>query len=637
MALFLPRRWKAQPRGPVRLDRGNHFGRRAQLVLLPSQWGSVASELITGSKATAGTVTTRHGPGGHSVYWTIGGASTEIPFYSRALDNDRTFSFLHVGTAKEGNTSSLLRFLGAAYGWDLRWSFFTGGGPGQLTINGTWGGGAQRIHASTITEVQGAYRVLLCNIRLSLAASSSNGNLYYNGVFLGESANFTTDPALQDSTNHRIQGMPITAPYEQPFSLIAVFEGELFDAEARELSANPWQIFKPQAQLFALVAPAGPITVTIGTGGTRDYTSIQAAWNALPSTFANDYVFECYNDGMLAGLNLASSSKTMGSFTLTIRPAAGEGFADHADAATNPLWFDQTKGVAFEASSFLGQVFDLSTAGNTVYLSGIQIRNSHAGRAVLGNASVPLYADNCIFEGAAGAGNNGEVFRFGGVTNCLVVTRSTDGDGIVGEAFHYWRNNTVVAPNGSSGRGLRHEAAFTNLVTGNAVFGFATAFQGSNWGGSSSHNATSTGTTVGSNGLTSLTFADQFVSTTNDFRVKAGADLIDAGVYDASIDPDIVGKARHATTPTIGAWEYLAGAIEPWPLIFDGETLSTVLARINALDDQLTPLTDGVTFGQIRARINELNTGLTPLANGASFLTVRNRINELIQLRNEGG
>jgi hypothetical protein len=413
------------------------------------------------------------------------------------------------------------------------------------------------------------------------------------------------------------------------YLLAAGFGEELTEVEYQALHDDPYN-------LFYLSGDAE--VVTIGTGGTRDYTSIQAAWNALPSTFANDYIFECYNDGMLAGLNLASSSKTMGSFTLTIRPAAGQGFADHASSATNPLWFNQTKGVAFEVSAFLSQVFDLSTAGNAIYLSGLQIRNSHSGRAVLGTANLPVYADNCILEGAAGAGNNGEVFQFGGVTNCLVVTRSTDGDGIVGDAFHYWRNNTVVAPNGSTGRGLRHEFPFTNLVAGNAVFGFATAFQGSNWSGSSSHNATDTGTTVGSSGLTSLTFASQFVSVTNDFRVKSGSSLINAGVYHADIDPDIAGKTRHATTPTIGAWEFVdSEPLEPWPLIVDGETLSTVLARINALDDQLTPLADGVTFGQIRARINELNTGLTPLTDGASFLTVRNRINELIQLRNEGG
>jgi hypothetical protein len=58
-----------------------------------------------------------------------------------------------------------------------------------------------------------------------------------------------------------------------------------------------------------------------------------------------------------------------------------------------------------------------------------------------------------------------------------------------------------------------------------------------------------------------LTVSNQFEnigSGTEDFRVKAGADLINAGVRDQTYtnDLDIVGTTRSLTTPTIGAWEY---------------------------------------------------------------------------------
>jgi hypothetical protein len=65
--------------------------------------------------------------------------------------------------------------------------------------------------------------------------------------------------------------------------------------------------------------------------------------------------------------------------------------------------------------------------------------------------------------------------------------------------------------------------------------------------------------------LVSKTFSNQFQSITSgseDFRVKAGADLINAGVRDQTYtnDLDIVGTTRSTTTPNIGAWEFLSVA-----------------------------------------------------------------------------
>ena len=69
--------------------------------------------------------------------------------------------------------------------------------------------------------------------------------------------------------------------------------------------------------------------------------------------------------------------------------------------------------------------------------------------------------------------------------------------------------------------------------------------------------------TIHNNGPTAdtfnLTFANQFQSTTADFRTKAGNGL-QAGLPDATNAPlDISQTTRSGTTPTIGAWEHSAG------------------------------------------------------------------------------
>lgn len=67
-------------------------------------------------------------------------------------------------------------------------------------------------------------------------------------------------------------------------------------------------------------------TISIGSGGGRDYATLQAAWNALPATLAENYTFELYNDSVFTGpFDTSASAKTMGAYTVTIKPAAVNG------------------------------------------------------------------------------------------------------------------------------------------------------------------------------------------------------------------------------------------------------------------------------------------------------------------------
>jgi hypothetical protein len=120
-----------------------------------------------------------------------------------------------------------------------------------------------------------------------------------------------------------------------------------------------------------------------------------------------------------------------------------------------------------------------------------------------------------------------------------------------------WRNVTMVGTGGGYNgwvlRGNYTNPTAVNCAGFGANQGFATSV---------GNNNASDGVTPTSASLPYKTYSAQFVSTTGDFKVKAGADLINAGVRDQANtnDLDIKGRARSITTPTIGCYEYAAAA-----------------------------------------------------------------------------
>lgn len=319
-------------------------------------------------------------------------------------------------------------------------------------------------------------------------------------------------------------------------------------------------------------------TVTVGTSA-RQYATLQAAWNALPATLGDDYIFELYADSeFTGGLSTPASAKTMSGRTVTIRPATGQGFRDHANRLTNPLRYNASNGVGIAAAAWMSHVIDIDVPG--IILDGLQIRNtdSGAGGAVgarQSSLSTTLTVRNCILEASGTDRNVIEAdYPVLTATNNVIVQRNAGGTGLKMNAGGSAKGNTIVyvGAGTSSGMGLRVE---WNQATAadNAVFGFTTAFGTANGGtyhSSSDYNATdqaAIGTGVGTHNLTSLTFGDQFEAGrgtigSEDLRVKAGASLIGAGITDGALTLDIVGQTR-ANPPTIGAWEFAAAGSPP--------------------------------------------------------------------------
>lgn len=311
-------------------------------------------------------------------------------------------------------------------------------------------------------------------------------------------------------------------------------------------------------------------TSSIGTAS-RTYSTLQAWENACPAnlvTSTQTWEGECYNDSEFTSTTIVvdiNGITTSSTYYVELRCASGQSFRDNASVRSNALDYNASNGVGVRTSGAYYAAINVQI--NNVRIKDLQIKCDGAGNAAASCISTSAdytNVSNCLLKTArtgiqAPSNGNGvyynllcigsgaydliELGRTGAqgtvAINCTVVKTGATG----GTAYPLGNYNT---------RTLINCAGFncTNFTSGTATDA-----------GSSGYNCTDLATAFGSTGnQVSKTFANQFQSTTNDFRVKAGADLINNGSYNANTDPDISKTTRNATTPTIGAWEYTAAA-----------------------------------------------------------------------------
>lgn len=321
---------------------------------------------------------------------------------------------------------------------------------------------------------------------------------------------------------------------------------------------------------------------SIGTTG-RTYSTLQAWENAAPAnlvTSTDTWEGECYNDSEFTSTTntlLISGITANATYYVELRCATGQSFRDNASVRSNALDYAQANGVAIRTSGNYYAAIDCRV--NYTRFKDLQIKCDGAGNASAIGLSIAndfVTVSNCIVKtariGLSGASNgNGTYYNvlvigsgaydlFGlGRTGtqgavaigCTVVKTGTTG----GTAFALGNYNT---------RTIIDCAGFncTNFTTGTATDA-----------GSSGYNCTDLATAFGSTGnQVSKTFANQFVSTTNDFRVLAGADLINNGTTNANIDPDI-SKTTRSGTPTIGCWEYVSAGGSGLPFFMQDDLM----------------------------------------------------------------
>ncbi len=313
-----------------------------------------------------------------------------------------------------------------------------------------------------------------------------------------------------------------------------------------------------------------------------DYTTLQAWSDAIPATLTQPVVGLVWNDGVItttSGVPVLdiSGHTTTSTNNITLKTATGESLRDQSAAA---LAVNTLLGVTVDLpSTGVGGVNYININNANVVVDGIQFRDPNSGSAstIFNTTAVDnLKLIGCIFDGYAQASGATMLSLFGTTflaVKCLFIDRQPataiepmiHGDtaatgGFVNCTFISTTNNT----NGPAIR-WTNTAANSCIVKNSILMGWSTATVGQSATPIALDHCVLSGTidtgfsTDAGNNLVSKTAANQFVSATTDFRLKTGADAINAGVVDTIDIPagdDFFRVARGATWD-IGAAEFV--------------------------------------------------------------------------------
>lgn len=308
------------------------------------------------------------------------------------------------------------------------------------------------------------------------------------------------------------------------------------------------------------------VTKTIGASG-RDYATIQAFFDAAPSNLVTvDEVWEgvIYPDSgnTIAGQFSLGAKTTDATRFIRLKCAAGASFKDHVSKLTNALRPNASNGILVTYGA-TGSVFSLGAT--QIEVVGLQVLHTAAGAS--NNCfthSSRLRLIDCLVQSntgfcASGAQTATELHAYNTVFIARAQAIRMEAGGT---ATGILKGCTVV---GTGQNNKPFDVLWRPLlVKDTAWFGFLLQPTANSWTTGSSGNATDLTSFPNANvtGTHSLTYANQFENNnisggTHDFRVKAGSNLIGAGVADADIAADIVGTTR-LDPPTIGAWDYIS-------------------------------------------------------------------------------
>jgi hypothetical protein len=316
-------------------------------------------------------------------------------------------------------------------------------------------------------------------------------------------------------------------------------------------------------------------TYSIGSGGGRDYSTVQAWIDDMDATLTENEIGECYNDSEFLSTTFnvpvaTFTGHTTGSGTeFILRCATGQSFRDNGSVQTNGLRYNQSNGVAFRTTDNYTQCVYLMD--NYVTLDGLQVKADGAHSSVgaiqfLGGRD-NLTVQNCIADSNGGAGGINIYGASSKARNCLSINRSAAGTGIAprhGASLYYC---TIVRPSNITPAGTGIVSSYNDpLIQNCAIFGFTTLESGGT-NGSSSNNCSDLAISFGSSNQASKTYANQFAQSdasggVHDFKIVTGSDCKDNGSTDATNGAnDIANTARPSGSAyDIGCWEFVAAA-----------------------------------------------------------------------------
>lgn len=296
------------------------------------------------------------------------------------------------------------------------------------------------------------------------------------------------------------------------------------------------------------------ITVkSIGSGGGRDYSTMQAWNDACPANLvSSDEIWqgEAYNDSTFtAAVDLGGGTSDATRY-MYLKCATGQSIFDQSDIRTAALTYNTARGVTIESSGVPVRIF-----GVNIRVDGLQARRTSysVGFQSFVSATSGLITRCISNNGISLKGSttlvNSLVFG-GGVNRCSFVGCTFAGGGTLTAEY---------------GIGAVYYSLFVDTAT--SMAGLDNAYCPGSWAGGGSGN-------VGS-----LTASDQVESTSNDFRPKAGNSLqiVD---YDVNWATDCTGTARGNPYMTAGFFEYVASVTDRGVSAFRRFRESGQLARL---------------------------------------------------------
>lgn len=153
------------------------------------------------------------------------------------------------------------------------------------------------------------------------------------------------------------------------------------------------------------------------------------------------------------------------------------------------------------------------------------------------------------------------------IWNTLVYDFPSAGMKFSGSGTVHVYANTVADCSGTGGGNGYHAFSFgTYVLKNNIAFGNDDDYDesGTSFDAASTNNGYSEGTAPTSNDIDLTATAGTSIFTnysSDDFSAKSGSAIDDAGAdIDADVPDDHIGTTRHASTPTIGAFEAIAAA-----------------------------------------------------------------------------
>lgn len=307
--------------------------------------------------------------------------------------------------------------------------------------------------------------------------------------------------------------------------------------------------------------------ITCGTSG-RDYSTLQAAVDAIPSTPTGGYEVHCYNDSEFTAGVVIDGHTTSPTDYIKITTGSGQSFMDHAGHASNPQYYDQSKGVGIRATVAFGATISVLDANVTIEKLQVHVDDFFGDCYYMDSFDTGNVLRNCILVNSkAHAFNQIGGARGGIIANNLMVMEGAGqnafylGGGLTDRVLFV--ANTLILTGTNTTTNAFECNSFTDAdVIDCGVFGFAAISTGTPGTLNISYCGTDLGSGLGggTGNTHSLTFADQFESTTVDFRLKTGHDMAFGQRQQTyTNDLDIVGQARSTSTPCVGQWEFQAG------------------------------------------------------------------------------